>query len=76
MSALEQLQEGDWIIGPRDTHWTIIDPDDHDPTGGGTGYVWLATPDGGDLWVTQDEFRRKLAAGTFDHTTDRPEAEQ
>ena len=70
MSALDQLQDGDWIIGPAGTRWQVGDAVDRHDT------IHLAADTGTDLWVARDELRHKLAADTFEHTTDRPEADQ
>jgi hypothetical protein len=70
MSAIEQIPKGDWIRGPDGTQWRVVDLDDQHDT------VHLNAESGADLWIDRAELRRKLAAGTFDHTTDRPEAEQ
>jgi hypothetical protein len=70
MSAIEQIQAGDWITGPTGTRWQVGDTDDRHDT------IHLVAESGTDLWVDRDECRRKLAAGTFDHTTDRLETDQ
>jgi hypothetical protein len=70
MSALTQLQRGDRLTGPDGTQWRVVDPDDRHDT------VHLEADAGGDLWIDHDECQRKLAAGTFEHTTHRPEGDQ
>ena len=70
MSALDQLQDGDWLTGPTGTRWQVGDAGDRHDT------IHLTAVSGTELWVARDELRRKLTAGTFNHTIDRPEAEQ
>jgi hypothetical protein len=69
MSALAQLQAGDWLTGPDGTQWRIGNADGRHDT------VHLEASTGGDLWVARDELRCNLADGTFDHAH-RSEADQ
>jgi hypothetical protein len=62
MSTVEQITPGDWITGPDETRWRVVDIDE--------GYVWLEAKSGGDLWVSRDELQRKLVDRTYTHRSE------
>jgi hypothetical protein len=69
MSAIDQLQKGDWIKGAEGTHWVVTNPDDYH------NYVRLMAVDDAELKIKTEQFVKRLNNGEFEPTTP-PEDDQ